>query len=380
MSLVRRLAVGFVSAVTLCSAGAQERPRFCIVPVQNGTPTDKDVGDAWRMASKVVMLPGVPRPVIYAYNRGGVWTIDQTRSFVPFGGEFPANPLMDSFVRDPDTGRIVGIDRFPGVFALDPGDTQFKKLHAAGDKETLRHPYSIEFIPRFKGYVIADANGLFLLDREGHLSLLPVSDRAVLLTPFRTFDLPAFGALLINAKDSQIVIRFDDGEVVKATSLDRGDYPSEVTVLPDGTLSVRGNKRSYTVRLGRALIGPVVQRQSFAVEPAKSIMRLNHFDASRLGPALQRLPFDPDNDPIEALSDMPESKATLIFTKASAYALEDSGAITEVAGARTTGRSLVGVGLGIIPVRNEMIVLGGNALYLLLDTRFAGATACRAPG
>lgn len=362
-------------------AGAQDAaPRFCVVPVKDGTPTDKDIGQAWRMVSKLVMLPGVPRPVIYALNRGGVWTIDATRSFVPFGGEFPSNLLSDHFERDPNTGRIVGISRARGVFALDPEETQFKKLHPVGDKEKLRHPYSIEFIPRMKSFVIADSHGLFVLDRNGALTALPVSDRAALRIPFRTLDLPSFGALLINAQDSHLVVRFDDGTIVKVATLDRYDYPSDVTVGPDGTLAVRGNKRSYVVKLDRPPIGPIVQRKSFAIEQERMIMRLRRFDASRLGTALQRLPFDQAKEPIEALADMPASRATLIFTGASAYALDDAGNVTEIAGARGVGHSQVGVGLGIIPVRNEMIVLGSNALFLILDTRFAGPDACRTPG
>ena len=137
MAAMRPIATlaGLICALVAPLAAAQPPSSpFCVVPVRGGTPTEKDVNEAWRMVSKVITLPGVPRPVIYAYNRGGVWTIDETRAFVPFGGEFPSNPLHDHIVRDPDTGRFVGVNNALGVFALDPGDTQFGELHGVSPR------------------------------------------------------------------------------------------------------------------------------------------------------------------------------------------------------------------------------------------------------
>src|SRR5215475_12666334 len=94
-----RCAIGMVWALLLSSGTglAEQAPSspFCIVKVRNGVPTEKDHNQAWRMVSKIIMLPGVPRPIIYTINRGGVWTIDENRAYVPFGGEFPSNPIHD---------------------------------------------------------------------------------------------------------------------------------------------------------------------------------------------------------------------------------------------------------------------------------------------
>ena len=61
-----------------CLADQGSSSPFCIVPVQGGAPTEKDHKQAWRMMDKIIMLPGVPRPIIYAIDRGGVWTSTRT--------------------------------------------------------------------------------------------------------------------------------------------------------------------------------------------------------------------------------------------------------------------------------------------------------------
>src|SRR5260370_21727694 len=82
------MALALLLSSGACMADQGPSSPFCIVPVGNGAPTDKDYNQAWRMMDKIITLPGVPRPIIYAINRGGVWTIDENRAFVPFGGEF----------------------------------------------------------------------------------------------------------------------------------------------------------------------------------------------------------------------------------------------------------------------------------------------------
>ena len=72
----------------------------------------------------------------------------------------------------------------------------------------------------------------------------------------------------------------------------------------------------------------------------------------------------------------PESKIVLLFTPSAIYTLDADGNVSEIAGSRSVGRTQVHPANGIIPVRNEMIVLGASALFLVLDTRFAGEAAC----
>ncbi|MHB0769915.1 SMP-30/gluconolactonase/LRE family protein [Bradyrhizobium sp. 5.13L] len=238
--LISCLICAFASSLAV----ARERlsSRFCVVPIRGGTPTEKDFNDAWRMVSKVIMLPGVPRPVIYAFNRGNVWTIDESRALIPFGGEFPSNPIHDQIARDPESGRLIGVNSALGIFAIDPGQTQFRKLYGLSDTP-LRHPNSVEFIPRFKGFVISDHSGLYLLDRTGALSHLRVSDPATLGAPARVFDLPAFDALVVNAQNSSAVVRYDDGEVIHVATLDRFDFVRGANVEADGSVAIHGTGR-----------------------------------------------------------------------------------------------------------------------------------------
>ena len=53
------------------------------------------------MLGIIKSLPGIPRPMIFPTNRGGVWTIDESRALVPFGGDFPKSVLSDQFAIDP---------------------------------------------------------------------------------------------------------------------------------------------------------------------------------------------------------------------------------------------------------------------------------------
>src|SRR6266446_4953573 len=185
------MALALLLSSGACMADQGPSSPFCIVPVGNGRPTEKDHNQAWRMMDKIITLPGVRRPIIYAIDRGGVWTIDENRAFVPFGGEFPSDVFSDKIARDPETGRFVGVNARGGVFALDPGQTQFTKLYGVSEA-SLRHPYSVEFVPRFNGFVIADPSGLYLLDHAGALKSLPIVGRIDMGIPFAVFDLPAF--------------------------------------------------------------------------------------------------------------------------------------------------------------------------------------------
>ena len=380
-------------------AGAQPAPRFCVVAVKDGTPTERDINQAWRMLTRVVMLPGVPHPVIYAMNRDGVWTIDENRAFVPYGGDFPSSYVSDRFVRDPGAGRILGLNSALGLFSLDRGETQFKKLHAA-DANPLKHPTSASFIPRMNGFVVSDTTVLYLLNRAGELSPLTVSDRAMLGVPTRVYDLPAFKALLVSATGSRpdalpyAVVRFDDGQIVRGPTFDRNDSIARVEVTRDGTLSLSGGMRSYAMEIDPRPTGAIEQAQSFEIEGERKAVRRDHLDAPSIGKTLniqrrnglfemqdgQRkqmsLPFDITKEPIELAAEMPESKIVLLFTPSAIYTLDADGNVSEIAGSRSVGRTQVHPANGVIPVRNEMIVLGAAALFLVLDTRFAGEAAC----
>jgi hypothetical protein len=395
-----RIAISITLAVLLsggsCLADQGSSSPFCIVPVRNGAPTDKDHHEAWRMMDKIITLTGVPRPIIYAIDRGGVWTIDENRAFVPFGGEFPFNIFFDKIARDPETSRFVAVTAARGVFALDPGETHFRKLYGVS-KDPLQHPYSVEFIPRFKGFVISDASGLYLLDRAGALKPLPIIGLPAKAISGTIFDLPAFDALLINAdvQGPAVLVRYDDGQTVLPATLKRFDFIRSVAVEADGTISIRTQFDHRTLWLNPTPRTPIVQGKSFVVEETPVHIGAARIEAPSIGKIIVRdgksglaetkpsgpvpiaLPFDPAHEPIEGLVEIPEYKAVLIITNASAYVLQDDGSVSEIKGARKVGVSpLTASRIQIIPVRNEAIFLGRNSLNLLVDTRISGEAAC----
>ena len=290
----------------------------------------------------------------------------------------------------------MGVTAGRGVFALDPDETQFRKLYGATGAP-FQHPYSVEFIPRFKGFVIADASGLYLLDRAGALKPLPIVSSLAKAIPFAVSDLPAFDALLINAdiQGPALVVRYDDGEAILPASLKRFDFMRGVTIETDGSISVRTQFDHRTLHLSRSPSRPIVQGKSFIVQETlvhvgtarieapsigKIIVRDPNSALSELGPRESvsiALPFDPVQEPIKAMVEIPEYKAVLIITNVSAYTLQDNGSVSEIRGARDVGVSpLTASRIRVIPVRNETIFLGRNSLNLLVDTRISGDAAC----
>jgi hypothetical protein len=190
------------------------------------------------------------------------------------------------------------------------------------------------------------------------------------------------------------VVRYDDGEIVRVTTLDRGDYVLGVTVETDGRVLLRGNKKTRTFSLSRAPAEPIVQGRSFVIGDVPLRVSRARLDAPSIdktiamnprsglaelgpsGPIPITLPFDPAEEPIDSIMELPEYRAVFIITRASAYALQDKGSVTEIPGARVAGASRLGALVRLIPVRNETIYLGWNSLNLLLDRRISGDTAC----
>jgi hypothetical protein len=169
-----------------------------------------------------------------------------------------------------------------------------------------------------------------------------------------------------------------------------------VTVESNGSVSLRGRKKTQNVRLSRSPIEPIAQGQSFVIERTRLRSSRARLEAPSIGKTIVMhttsglseltrdgtvtlaLPFDPTHEPIDSLMEMPQYKAVLIFTKASAYALQPEGTVTEIPGAREAGVSRLGGPVAIIPRSNEMIYLGQNTLNLLLDSRISGGATCRA--
>lgn len=123
--------------------------------------------------------------------------------------------------------------------------------------------------------------------------------------------------------------------------------------------------RVGTARIEAQSIGKVIVKDSGVAELGPS------------GPVPIALPFDPIEEQIDAMVDMPEYSAVLIITNASAYMLRENGSVSEIRGARKIGVSPITASkIRLIPVRNETIFLGRNSINLLVDTRISGEAAC----
>jgi hypothetical protein len=192
------------------------------------------------------------------------------------------------------------------------------------------------------------------------------------------FDLPAFDALLFNTSGPGLVVRYDDGQADLVATLARHDFVQSVAVEADGTLFVRTHQDERRLRLSRAPSEPIIQGTSFVVGERRVRFETGRMEAQSIGkiivndlksgltelgaggPLAIALPFDPLQERIEKLVEVPEYKAVLIITNASTYAIQDNGIVREIRGARKAGVSRAGLEIPLIPVRHEAIFLGSE--------------------
>ena len=199
---------------------------LCLVPVHNGLPIAKELFQSFRMTSKVVAVAGLDRPIIFPSNRGGVWTIDQTRTFVPFGGEFPDH-YGDEYASDTSNGDVIGVSWKLGVFRLKPGEKVFQRIYAADGKPFV-HPFSAVYVARFGGTVISDNSGLYLLKSSGKVESLPWDNSIGGKGPGRVFDLPELNLLLFTG-DGHAYLRDDRGKITVFNDSFNGIQAARVT-------------------------------------------------------------------------------------------------------------------------------------------------------
>lgn len=154
---------------------------FCIVPVENGTPTEADHGDVHRLVSDVEVIPGLSSVYIAPLNRGGRWTIDESGAYVPFEGVFPTRKFLahKNWVQRAD-GTVIGANR-TDIFVLDPRGRAFRHLLVAGDaglKSFGKLTYDAHTDTVLIDTYGADGQHLHALDGD-RLVLPPVSLEAV---------------------------------------------------------------------------------------------------------------------------------------------------------------------------------------------------------
>ncbi|WP_326893462.1 hypothetical protein U8P73_31115 (plasmid) [Rhizobium beringeri] len=224
---------------------------LCLVPVKNGQPTKDDIYQSFRLTSKVVAVTGLNRPIIFPSNRGGVWTIDGSGAYVPFGGDFP-NHYLDEYASDA-SGDVIGVSWKLGVFRLRAGSKEFERLYAADGKPFI-HPFSTAYVERLGGTVISDNSGLYLLRPSGAVERLRWDESVGGKSPGRVFDLPELRLLLFTAEgyvyagdDEGNLSIFDKGfdgvEAARVTDdgnifLKRGQAEGEVVPWPPKDLTI----------------------------------------------------------------------------------------------------------------------------------------------
>lgn len=217
---------------------------LCLVPVKNGEPTKDDFNQSFRMTSKVVVVPGLDRPIIFPWNRHGIWTIDADGAFVPFGGEFP-NQYLNEYASDTSTGDVIGVSWELGVFRIRPGSAQFERLYAADGKPFV-HPFSAVYVARLGGTVISDNSGLYLFHSSGRAEPLYWDSQVGGKRPGRVFDLPALTLLLVTGNEGRIYSRSDDGTLAPFDTGLGGIEAARVTA--DGTIFLgRLEEKNYIV-------------------------------------------------------------------------------------------------------------------------------------
>ncbi|MEK9278066.1 hypothetical protein MTR72_00220 [Bradyrhizobium sp. ISRA442] len=224
-------AAGLLTALILaCPMGAtlaQPSDRFCVVPVRDGAPTEKDANEAWRISEDVFLIPGLPGPVFTPVNRGGQWTINAERRLVPYHGAFPHNFLDKSrFVIEPWSRRVVAVSHVGGISVLRPDTEQFAPIeddNPRSDQASLG-PF---LLPRQKLTVVVSGQGLPKVVEDRSLRTWMSEEQMTahgIRGIYSIHDAPLLSAAVILDLDRKIHIVTDDGRWQDVGSIGKDDY------------------------------------------------------------------------------------------------------------------------------------------------------------
>jgi hypothetical protein len=361
------------SNITMLHAqtAATDNNRFCLVPVAQGETTQADHWDSWRIAGRVVVLPGISRPIIYAQDRGGQWTIDETRTFVRLNGRFPINVYSDNYAHDPESGVIAGVHRSTGLFVIRPGEAEFTEIERRSRKH-FPSPYSIIFVPRWKRFVISGGDRLYTWGPTEPLSELATIKPGI---ASNAFDLPAIGALLIRT-DRGLLLRFDDGRIENFMSLDKWEPTVGADISADGSRMTIYQYR-YTITLTRNRSGKF---QTTSFDNSKMNPLEGPFDAlpQHYRPSgAADIPPEIKSQGLVVSAAMPRSRAVIVFTRIMAYAIDETGKVEPVQDSEVMAGTRLSPVKAIIPPRDEMLIFTPKGLGLIVDRQISGAEACR---
>jgi hypothetical protein len=265
-SLLILLAASLLTSLA-AAARAELAEHLCVVPIVDGAPTDADVGMTSRMARRVETFPSSPYPVIYALNRGGVWTISDDRRFVPYPGEFPSN-IADDYIEEAHSGRIVGTsNHLDGAFVLDPASGVFSPLRAAGI-EGIGWIASMAYIPRWRGTILGAESGLYLL-QDDRILTIPGTDPQTIGRVEAIADLPAHRAIAIGTSSGRVFILTDTRKLFDAFTFSRSkdDYFTAVhEIEAPGQILVQSNFQTTLVEMAPGPDGEFVPVRAREIE------------------------------------------------------------------------------------------------------------------
>lgn len=364
---------------------------LCLIPVKDGQPTSADIGESWRMVAKFVAFDGIAKPVIYPFNRRGAWTIDDTNGFVPFGGRFPQNMFHDQFGRNPEDGTVIGINPDVGVFVIRPGEAVFTLLYDANDKP-LRSPHAIIYVPRLKGFALSDSSGLYLLDQQLRLEVLPLRPIG---SPGSVFDLPELDALVLNPGE-KVYLRDDSGNTTLLATLEKWDFVVNSGLTQTGDIHIKSYRNEFTVPLPRkeasGEFSQVEDAHLVRQRPAPPAIpemvtgpkiwgRTFFWTSSGLwqqrdGPRVPiALPFDTAKYPITGVEEFPRQQNLIVYSLAGIYALDDQG-IWKVMPRSKELVNRVTETRGRMPDEQGVLISGEHGLYLLSSASDVTTDAC----
>jgi hypothetical protein len=227
------------------TALADASDRFCIVPVKEGAPTEKDIGATWRIASDMFRIPGLPGPVFTPLNRGGQWTIDAERRLVPYEGPFPHSYLdKGHFVIEPWSQRGIAVGYGTGVSILRPNTGQFVRIEDDGP-----HPDRIDqgpfLLPRRNLTVVISNKGAPKVVEDQSLrpwlteeEMTAQSMRGI----YSIHDAPSLSATIILDLDRTIHVVTDDGRWQAVGSIGKDDYGHLIESPAAGVVLLVANK------------------------------------------------------------------------------------------------------------------------------------------
>jgi len=324
--------------------------------------------------------------VIYPWNRGGVWTIDEDDSFVPFGGPFPTNSFHDVFDQFPETGDVLGVNPHEGVFIIHEGETAFSVVYPA-QGTALDAPRLWRYLPRMGGMVVLDRGGLRLIDHSLAVRELPfiaVPDHVAVSEPV---DLPELNALVINV-GGVVYLREDDGHATAIVTLEDWDFPIRAELLADQRVRIETHRRQYAVTLQRDHKGKVIGATSVAAPHSDAVPPARELTTSAGTyywsdlvlwsgqPDMQRpmpLPFEAGY--IASVEVHPVSRELMLFAEAGIFTLDAAAQWHLVPGSADVVSRVTST-LATMPDGYSLLLAGRGGLYLLVDVHGPSSTAC----